>query len=141
MMLATACTAAQLSATFKAVPGSAGAGNIVYALNVRNISKRECFVTGIPGITLLDSRGKPLPTNARPSNPGAMTAVIVRLKPGASSKATARFSPDVPPGCNPKAYELRVGPSSGGTLIARVEPPTRLCQRGSMRWTPFSISS
>jgi hypothetical protein len=143
MLVAAACTAAQLSGSFSAVRGSAGAGNIVYALTLRNTSQHECFVTGIPGVTLLGRYGRKLPTQVRPSQPGALTAVMVRLAPGAKARATARFSPDVPgpgeghPGgvCEAKAYTLRVAPSGGGTLRAPIRPPTPVCEHGSMTWT------
>src|SRR5712691_10129474 len=92
--ISSPCTAGQLTGTFKAVRGSAGAGNIVYALRVKNTSTHTCFVTGIPGVTLLDVHGRTLPNHVRPSQPGALTAVLVTLAPGKTSSATARFSPD-----------------------------------------------
>jgi hypothetical protein len=129
------------------VRGSAGAGNIVYALTVRNTSKHECFVTGIPGVTLLGKTGKKLPTHVTPANRGALTAVMVRLPPGAKARATARFSPDVPgPGegtigqCEPTAYWLRVAPSGGGTFRSPIRPPTPVCEHGGMQITVFTIS-
>jgi hypothetical protein len=139
------CTAAQLSGTFKAVPGSPGAGNIVYALRVKNTSAHTCYVTGIPGVTLLDRRNRKLPTHPRPSQPGALTAVLVTLAPGKSTTATARFSPDVPGTgeqtigqCEPKTYWLRVAPNGGGTLRAPIQPPTPVCEHGGMTWTVFT---
>jgi hypothetical protein len=136
------CTAAHLSGTFRPVPGSAGAGNIVYALRVTNTSTKTCFVTGIPGLQLLDRRNRTLPTHVRPSQPGALTAVLVTLAPGKTAKATARFSPDVPgPGeqtigqCELKSYWLRVRPNGGGTFRAPVQPPTPVCEHGGMTWT------
>jgi hypothetical protein len=136
------CAAGSLSGTFAAVPGSAGAGNIVYALTVRNVSRRSCFVTGIPGVRLLGRSGRALPTHVRPAHPGALTAVRVELAPGRSARATARFSPDVPgPGepvrgrCEAVAYRLRVTPNGGGTLSAPIRPPTPVCEHGTMTWT------
>ena len=138
------CMGAELSGTFRVVPGSAGAGNIVYALRVTNVSKADCFVTGIPQLTLLNRTGKLLPTHIRPAQPGALTAVRVDLAPGRTAKATARFSPDVPGvgegqtgPCEPTAYKLRVGPSAGGTLLAPVQPPTPVCEHGTMTLTPL----
>lgn len=146
MTLAVACTAAQLAGNFSVVRNSAGAGNIVYALNAKNVSKHMCFVTGMPGVTLVDKNGHALPTHAQPSNPGALTAVMVTLKPGASAKATARFSPDVPGvgepvsgrQCEPTAYTLRVRPSGGGMFKAPIRPPTPVCEHGGMSWTVFT---
>jgi hypothetical protein len=143
----TACTAKALTGTFRVVAGSAGAGNIVYALRLRNSSSATCFVTGIPGLTLLDSRDRTLPTHPTPAHPGALTAVLVRLAPGSSARATARFSPDVPgPGeptarpCERTAEGLRVAPSGGGTLVAPVTPPTPVCEHGGMTMTVLTAA-
>jgi Domain of unknown function (DUF4232) len=134
------CTGAQLSGTFSVVPGSAGAGNIVYALRLRNRSPRTCFVSGPAALRLLGRTGRALPTHVTPAFPGALTAVLVGLRPGAAARATARFSPDVPgPGetgrvCEPTAYRLRVTPPpGGGTLVVRVAPPTPVCEHGTMQ--------
>ena len=139
------CTAAQLSGTFKVVPGSPGAGNIVYALRVKNTSTHTCSVTGIPGVTLLDRRKHKLPTHAFPAHPGALTAVLVTLAPGKTTTATARFSPDVPGTgeqtigqCEPNAYWLKVTPNGGGTLRAPIQPPTSVCEHGGMSWSVFT---
>jgi Protein of unknown function (DUF4232) len=141
--MAPPCTAARLTGTFAAVPGSAGAGNIVYELRLKNISGSSCTLTGIPGVTLLGHDGKKLPTHPRPAHPGALTAVLVTLKPGATAAATARFSPDVPGTgepvsgrrCEPVAYTLLVRPNGGGTLRAPIRPPTSVCEHGGMSWT------
>jgi hypothetical protein len=140
--MSSPCTAAQLSGTFKAVPNSEGAGNLVYALRLRNTSTKHCFVTGIPGLKLLNRDGKALPTHVTPAHPGALTAVMVDLAPGKTATATARFSPDVAGtgdhmmgACEPKAYWLRVTPNGGGTLRASIQPPTSVCERGGMTWS------
>ena len=135
------CTAAQLSGVFRVIPGSAGAGNIVYALRLRNTSARTCFVSGLAGLRLLGKTGRPLPTHVAPAFRPGLTAVRVVLRPGQSARAEARFSPDVPgPGepqtasqCEPTAYKVRVAPPpGGGTLIAPVSPPTPVCEHGGM---------
>jgi Protein of unknown function (DUF4232) len=141
--MAHPCSAAKLSGTFAAVPGSAGAGNIVYALRLKNVSGSSCTLTGIPGITLLGRDGKKLPTHPRPAHPGALTAVLVTLEPGATATATARFSPDVPGTgepvsgrrCEPVAYTLLVRPNGGGMLRVPIRPPTSVCEHGGMSWT------
>jgi uncharacterized protein DUF4232 len=141
------CEGADLSGSFSAVPGSAGAGNIVYALRLRNASHGICFVTGIPGVVLLDQHGKALPTQASPSFPGALAAIMVRLAPGKTAKATARFSPDVPGKgetvngpCEATAYKLRVTPNGGGSLIAPLAPPTAVCEHGAMKFSALSFA-
>ncbi len=138
---AKSCGAAQLSGTFSAIYGSAGAGSISYALRLRNRSGTTCFVSGLAGLRLLDRARRPLPTRVEPSFRGGPTAVRVVLRPGRLAKATARFSPDVPgPGepvagrrCERVAYHVRVTPPpAGGTVIAPVQPPTPVCEHGRM---------
>jgi Domain of unknown function (DUF4232) len=135
------CVAAQLTGSFTGVPGSAGAGNIVYQLRLRNRSTRTCFVSGLPGLRLLGKTGRPLPTKVTPAFRPGLTAVRVVLRPGQAAKADARFSPDIPgPGepqirgpCEPKAYKVRVTPPpGGGTLVVPVLPPTSVCEHGRM---------
>ena len=139
------CTGSQLRGTFKVVPGSAGAGNIVYALVLKNVSTHQCTVTGLPQGRLLGKTGKPLPTHVRAAFPGALTAILVRLAPGKSTKATARFSPDVPgpgegsPGksCEPVSYWFRVTGQGGGTTKVKLSPPTPVCEHGSLSFSAY----
>src|SRR5262245_11696807 len=146
--MAHPCTASDLSGTFAVVPGSPGAGNIVYELRLKNTSGSTCTVTGIPGVTLLDRAGKKLPTHPVPAHPGALTAVLVTVAPGATAAATARFSPDVPGTgepvmggrCEPVAYTLLVRPNGGGTLRAPIRPPTPVCEHGGMSWSVLTQS-
>src|ERR1044071_7084956 len=88
------CKGSQLKGTFNVVRGSAGAGNIVYLLRLTNRSSKACTVTGLPGVRLLAKDKQRLPTHVVPAQPGAMTAVLVTLRPGQRTRATARFSPD-----------------------------------------------
>jgi hypothetical protein len=55
---ATPCRGPALAATFSVLPGSAGAGNIVYTLKVTNESQATCTVSGFPTIDFLDASGK-----------------------------------------------------------------------------------
>jgi len=140
------CTGQALTGTFRAVPGSAGAGNIVYALTVRNRSRTACFVTGVPTVTLLGARGGSLPTHLQEAAaPGKLTAVLVRLAPDRTARLTARFSPDVPgPGepvgktCEARASKLRVVPNGGGSVVVPIEPPTPVCEHGRLSATAFT---
>ncbi|HZP73208.1 MAG TPA: DUF4232 domain-containing protein [Gaiellaceae bacterium] len=140
------CTGAQLAGTFKVVPGSAGAGNISYNLRLKNVSHATCTVTGLPQGRLLGKTGKMLPTHVRAALPGALTAVLVRLAPGRSTHATARFTPDVPgPGeptsgtrCEPVAYWFRVTAPGDGTARAKISPPTPVCVHGRLLFSAYS---
>jgi len=142
------CKGSDLSGTFAAVPGSPGAGNIVYALRLKNTSSSSCTLTGIPGVALLDRRGRRLPTHPFPAHPGALTAVLVTLAPGKAATATARFSPDVPGTgepvtgrrCEPIAYRLLVRPNGGGTVSAPIRPPTPVCEHGGMQLSVLTQS-
>jgi hypothetical protein len=142
-----ACKGSNLRGAFTVVRGSAGAGNIVYRLRLRNASSAACFITGIPRLRLLARNASGLPTNAKPENPGALTAAKIVLRPGKGAATTARFSPDVPgPGegttrqCEPTAYKLRVTPNGGGTLVVSVTPPTPVCSHGSMALRALSAA-
>jgi Protein of unknown function (DUF4232) len=139
------CTGTQLSGRFAVVRDSAGAGNISYRLTLTNVSRRTCTLTGLPQGRLLGRYGGALPTHVRAAFPGALTAVLVRLKPGASSHATARFSPDVPgPGegqvgaCEPTAHTFRVAAQGGGTTIAKLRPPTPVCEHGTLSFSAYA---
>jgi Domain of unknown function (DUF4232) len=133
------CKATQLTGRFTVVPGSAGAGNISYALRLRNHSRRACFVSGLAGLRLLDHAHRPLPTEVEPAFRPGLTAVRVVLRPGRSARAEARLSPDVPgvgepvagTVCERTAYRVRVTvPPGKGTLVAPVTPPTPVCEHG-----------
>lgn len=139
------CTGSQLKAAFNVVPGSAGAGNIVYRLRVTNTSSSTCSVTGLPRVTLLDRTGKANPTHVRADFPQGLTAVLVILAPGKSAQATARFSPDVngtgdhmSARCQPLAYWLRVTAPGGGTTKAKITPETSVCERGTLSFRAYS---
>lgn len=141
---AAACSGAQLGGTFKVVPGSAGAGNIVYKLTVTNRSQKTCTVTGLPIVKLYGKTGNALPTHIVPAFRGALTAVLVHLAPGASAHATARFSPDVPgtgegnrKQCEPTAYWLHVSGQSGGSFKVAIKPPTPVCEHGTLQLTAY----
>lgn len=139
------CKGVDLTGRFAVVPGSAGAGNIVYALRLTNRSSTPCAVTGTPIVSLRGKTGKKLPTHTRPANPGAGTAVLVTLPPEKQAKATARFTPDVPgPGeptrtqCEPRAFRLVVAAKGGGTTSAPVVPPTPVCIHGMLIFSVYT---
>jgi uncharacterized protein DUF4232 len=142
---AAACTGADLAGRFAVVPGSAGAGNIVYSLLLTNTSASPCFVSGLPAVTLLDTNGSPLPTHVTAAEQGQATAARIVLQSGDAAKADARFSPDVASTgesqngpCEPKAHVLRVTARGGGTVPAPISPPTAVCGHGSLSFSVFS---
>jgi hypothetical protein len=143
---APACPASALTGTFSVVEGSAGAGQITYRLRLTNQGDSACSLSGLPDAQLLGRDGVRLPTNVSPAQPGATTAVTVALQPGDAARADARFSPDVPGeseqtagACEPKAYTLRVSIGSG-SVEAAVEPPTPVCERGTLLFSVFTAA-
>jgi hypothetical protein len=142
---ASACSASDLSASFDEVQGSAGAGQITYRLTVKNTGSSPCSVQGIPDVLLLGTSGAALPTSPS-AEPGQGPGTSVVLQPGDSAGADARFSPDVngtgdnqQGKCQPTATVLRVT-IGGGSLDAPVQPPTSVCERGSLHFRPFATS-
>ena len=127
------CTGAELRATFDVVPGSAGAGNIVYALKITNTTSNPCELI-IVGFQLLTSSGAFNPTNVTPPPPASLGA-------NESLGYHARFSPDVPgpgettPGaCEPTSATLRIDVGSG-SVDAPISPATAVCEKGTMSLT------
>jgi hypothetical protein len=138
------CKGTQLAGSFKVVPGSAGAGNIVYRLTLTNTSASKCSLTGLPVVQLLGRTGKDLPTHVRAAFPNALTAILVTIAHGRSTHANARFSPDVPgvgeqhPGaCEKTSYSMRITAKGGGTTTVKVAPPTPVCERGQLQFSAY----
>jgi hypothetical protein len=145
---AARCSGPQLAGSFSVVRGSAGAGNISYRLALKNVSRSTCTLTGLPQGRLLSKTGKPLPTHVQAAFPGALTAILVRLAPGARAYATARFSPDVPGVgepvagrlCEPTAYWFRVAAPGGGTAKVKVAPATPVCEHGRLLFKAYGTT-
>jgi len=140
---ASACTGAALDGSFSVVRGSPAAGQITYALVLRNRSRSTCTLGGLPAGTLLGRDGTRLPTRILAA-PATHRPAPVPLRPGEAARAAARFSPDVPgvgeqgPGrCEPTARWLRVEGPGGGTVRVRLSPPTSVCEHGRMFFTGY----
>jgi Protein of unknown function (DUF4232) len=138
------CWGSQLSGSFRVVYGSAGAGNISYRLTLTNVSAARCFLSGLPHGRLLGKAGSRLPTRVQAAFPAALTAILVSLAHGQSSRASARFSPDVPGvgevtigQCEPTAYKLRLAAPGGGTTTVKIAPPTAVCEQGGMSFSAY----
>jgi hypothetical protein len=139
------CTGNQLAGSFALVPGSAGAGQIVYALTLKNTSSRPCSLRGIPSGTLLGATGAALPTHITAAGAGRTKRVV--LQPGASAFAQARFSPTVPGQgdsqsgtCQPTAHTLQLTAAGGGVTDAAIKPPTSVCEQGSLNFEVFDYA-
>jgi hypothetical protein len=139
------CTGADLAGTFALVPGSAGAGQIEYALTVTNSSDSQCFVRGVPRATLLGASAAALPTHVTAAGDGGTGRIL--LQPGASAVAHARFSPDVAGqgdsqsgACQPEALTLQLNPDGGGVTDIAIKPPTSVCERGTLNFERFGYA-
>ncbi len=139
------CTGQQLTGTFVLVPGSAGAGQVEYALAVKNTSHSPCALRGIPRATLLGVSGTALPTHVTSAGTGGASRIV--LQPGASAVADARLSPDVAGQgdsqsgtCQPQAHTLQVTPNGGGVMDAAIRPPTSVCEQGSLNFKTFGYA-
>jgi hypothetical protein len=138
------CDGTDLTGVFTEVPNSAGAGQIAYALMLKNSSSSTCFVRGVPHATLLGASGTTLPTRIRATDHGKRP---ILLPPGASAVAQARFSPDVAGdgdsqtgACQPEAQTLQVTAPGGGVTEAPIKPPTSVCQRGMLNFGAFAYA-
>ncbi len=137
------CAGMDLSAVFTLIPGSAGAGQIGYTLTVKNTSQAPCSLHGIPQGTLVGASGAALPTHVKAAGGSGHTVV---LPPGASATAVARFSPDVAGtgdsqsgACQPSARTFQL--SAGGSVAeAQIQPPTSVCQQGTLNFEPFGYA-
>jgi hypothetical protein len=133
-----ACTASDLTGTFRIVEGSAGAGNIVYTLRATNASQGACTVSGFPTIFFLDSSGKVMPSKT--STNGDHIAVVT-LQPGDTATSQVRFSPDVTPCDAGTATTIRVELPDKTTFDAKIDPTTKLCGAGSLQPSPWAGAS
>ncbi len=141
------CAAGSLQGSFDVVPGSPGAGQISYKLTLTNTGATPCYVSGIPQVQLLGTTGGALATSASAEPPAPASPPKVSLQHGGSAVAEARFSPDVngtgdstTGQCQPTATVLRVTAQGGGTLDAPIQPPTPVCEQGSLHFRIFSAS-
>ena len=139
------CAAGSLQGTFDVVPGSPGAGQISYTLTLTNTGATPCYVSGIPQVQLLGTTGTALPTAPSAEPPVPANPPKISLQHGKSAAAEARFSPDVngtgdntSGQCQPTATVLRVTAPGGGTLDAPIQPPTAVCERGSLHFRVFT---
>ena len=137
------CQTSDLAASYTVVVGSSAAGSISYNLRLTDTSMHQCTIYGYAGMLLLDANHKPLPTNVQRDS--LVPKQLLRLNPGGSASATVRFSPDVPgvgdnpsSACQPTAYYAEVTPPDDTTqLVTAVNPPTSVCERGTMQISAF----
>jgi hypothetical protein len=130
-----ACTASDLTGTFRIVEGSAGAGNIVYTLRATNASQGACTVSGFPTIFFLDASGKVMPSKTSTNDDHI---AVVTLQPGDTATSQVRFSPDVTPCDSGTATTIRTELPDQTTFDAKIDPATKLCGAGTLQPSPWA---
>ena len=135
------CEGAFLRAHMSVIHGSAGAGHIEYRLSIANHGPNVCIVHEHPGLQLLAADGGHLPTHVRDQGQGGLAVIHL----GQTVSAKLRFSPDIPGPTEPShgpceraAHHVRVTLSASITVVAPVDPPTSVCQRGTIEEQPLS---
>lgn len=130
------CNSSFLRAKMSLINGSRGAGSVGYLLTIRNHGPGVCVVNGHPELKLIGARGEPLPTRVKDQGQRGLKAIGL----GETRSAKLRFSPDIPgPGeptegpCEPPAHEVKVILSQSITVVAPVEPPTSVCEHGTIQ--------
>jgi len=139
-----ACTTAEMpSGTWRLVPASEGAGHVAVDIAFQNASGHSCTVTGFPGVSLLASNDRPLPTNVLKDPSYSITTVTVA--PGAWVHSEMRFSADMPgPGepqtgqCEPMTvHALAQLPGDAKWAPVTLDKPTPVCEKGQLQAKPF----
>jgi hypothetical protein len=146
---AVGCRGTLLRGSFTEVPGSRAMGEVEYTLRLRNTSSQACTVAGRPSLLLLDSSGRPLPTDVKPWEP-SRAASAVTLWPGGNTTATALLRVDIPDGggdveqpgqpCQPTTVRVRVSAVGGTSTLLPVQPATAVCGGGTILLRPLVAS-
>ena len=140
----SACTTAEMPAgTWRVVPDSQGAGHVAADLTLQNTSGHSCTVAGFPGISLLASNDRALPSYVVKDNSVAVTTITVA--PGAFVHAEMRYSANVPgPGesqngqCEPMTVHAQAQlPGDSAWAHITLDNPTPVCEKGELQMKPF----
>lgn len=121
------CSSSQVR-VWLGLPGDAGAGSVVYELQISNVSKSRCSLFGFPGVSAVNSKGKQLGSAAARDHTFAATTVT--LLPGRTAHFVLKITNvlNFPPAtCKPvNAVGLRVFPPNT-TKSAFVELAFKAC--------------
>ncbi len=124
---AAGCETSGLDIWFNNAGGGGAAGSIYYELEFTNLSDRACTLSGFPGVSATDLRGRKLGRAASRDN--SRPSVSIALAPGATAAATLRI---VQAGNFPAA---RCHPVTAAGL--RVFAPGQT----TSRWVPFPFAT
>jgi hypothetical protein len=135
------CEAAFLRAHVSVVHGSASAGHIEYRLSVSNHGPSVCIVHEHPALQLIGAGGERLPIRVRDEGHGGLAVIHL----GQTVSAKLRLSPDIPgPGepshgpCERPAHHMHITLSQSITVVAPIEPPTSVCEHGTIAEEPLT---
>ncbi|MCW2642317.1 MAG: hypothetical protein JWP76_4623 [Dactylosporangium sp.] len=127
------CHTADLDVRLEASPGGGAAGSVYLDLGLTNHSPHPCGVYGFPGMTLIDSAGRWLPTTLRRDS---TLAALVRLAPGQTGWALVHYThlpaDDETMPCQPAAVGLVVTPPDETTQLTVNTRLDDVCQHGQL---------
>jgi len=138
------CTTAEMpSGTWRVVPDSQGAGHVAADVTLQNTSGHTCTVAGFPGVSLLASNDRTLPSYVVKDNSVAVTTI--KVAPGAFVHAEMRYSANVPgPGepengqCEPTTVHAQAQlPGDNAWVHITLDNPTPVCEKGELQLKPF----
>lgn len=135
------CHTTDLDATLEPSPGGGAAGSVYLDLGLTNRSSHPCAVYGYPGMTLVDSTGRWLPTTLR-RDPGQ--PALVPLQPGKTAWAVVRYThmpaDGEPTPCQPAAAGVAVTPPDETSQLTVDRKLDDVCQHGQMSVSPLSAT-
>ncbi|NJC70224.1 DUF4232 domain-containing protein [Planosporangium thailandense] len=135
------CHTADLDAHLEPSAGGGAAGSIYVDLGLTNHAAHPCAVYGYPGMTLVDSAHKWLPTTLR-RDPGEPTRVT--LQPGQTAWAVVHYThipaDDEGSPCAPAAAGLAVTPPDETTQLTVDSKLDDVCQHGQMSTSPLTAT-
>jgi hypothetical protein len=125
------------------VPGDSGAGQRYATVVLRNSGGSVCTIRGFGGIQLVDSGGRPLPTQQVRVQDPPMT--LVRLAPGASASSELHWTVIAGPGddqtgdCQPNPATLGVIPPDETEALSIPWSQEPVCGGGRIEQRAYAV--
>jgi hypothetical protein len=127
------CHTGDLDARLQGAAGGGAAGSVYLDLGLTNHSSHRCRVYGFPGMALIDSAGRWLPTTLRRD---PTPATLVTLTPGQTAWAVVHYThlpaDDETMPCQPAAVGLVVTPPDETTQLTVNSKLEDVCQHGQL---------
>ncbi|HEV7899844.1 MAG TPA: DUF4232 domain-containing protein [Planosporangium sp.] len=132
------CHTGDLDGRIDQSAGGAAAGSVYLDLGLTNHSSRPCRIYGFPGMSLVDSAGRWLPTKL---SRDAVGPASIRLAPGQTAWAVIHYAhlpaDDETFPCQPAAVGLVVTPPDETTQLSVKAKLDDVCQHGQMGTSPM----